>query len=764
MIRSVSRPCVVCTIVMTLVVMILIPASSSNLDSPAGPSDIHPCSVNMTRPGLVFSTFIDGSDEERVFGIELDNYENAYIFGATMSNDLNTTREALQENYTSLPTPDWDGYIARVSSDGSDLLACTYIGGSGADIVSDVIVLPNDDVLILGYTNTTDLDTTPGAFQSTYQGGLRDAFVGVASADLTTWRYLTYFGGTGYDGHTKGTVGDNGSVIIVGLTNSDDLPTTQGAYMTTQASSDGLYDMYAASLTEELDGLGFCTYLGGSENESLEGCHLDGSGNLYVIGATWSNDLIMPMAALDRTLDGPQDGVVFHINTEDGALLTATYLGGGGGDFITGIDIDRKGLVYLTGGTRSVDFPISQDAYRDSVDFFPSSNYPDAFISVLDQNLTQVSYGTYIGGSSRDRGAGITVDENGSFVDMVCFTNSTGVPCTSGCYNDKLSDRIQDAYDLLFYRFETTGWTPTYITYLGGMSKEEATNPLSIMERAPDGQILIGLETNSKDFPSTSQGYCRTFDGGYLTPALVRLNPVAVPPPEPIDVEVWEGDGRVVVSWDLTPYDNVHVVSLEVKRATSLEGPNHTFDPIYPPTSVLDDGPDLTNGVTYHYWVRIRTTSGWSDRTGPINATPMGVPVSGLELTAEVNNGTVMVNWSGTVDWRGGHDNRLILNRTREGFEEETIGNLSSDDTGFLDEEVPVLGKRYTYRIVPFNGRHHGNETQVTLMVYGLPSPPVINWTLEYDHNVSLRWQEPVSNGGLPLLGYRLFYRQNDTQ
>ena len=100
--------------------------------------------------------------------------------------------------------------------------------------------------------------------------------------------------------------------------------------------------------------------------------------------------------------------------TIDPVLDYSTYLGGTGDDFATGIAVDKAGNIYVAGGTRSVNFPIS-NAIQSA-----SAGDTDVFITKLSADGSTLIYSTYLGGSSfccvsggDDSAAAIAVDELG---------------------------------------------------------------------------------------------------------------------------------------------------------------------------------------------------------------------------------------------------------------------------------------------------------------------------------------------------------------
>lgn len=186
---------------------------------------------------LLFATYLGGSDLENVETHELavDEDENAIIASGSLSTDYPTTPGVVQPSYagsggrgtgggTNYPG---DVVVAKISADGTRLLASTFLGGRYGESVEGVEVDSNGDVSITGATFSDDFPVTGGALQ-TRLGGNADAFVVKLSADLTHILYATYVGGKGSEACRALAVSPVGAVIIGGATNTSGWPIVQG--------------------------------------------------------------------------------------------------------------------------------------------------------------------------------------------------------------------------------------------------------------------------------------------------------------------------------------------------------------------------------------------------------------------------------------------------------------------------------------------------------------------------------------------------------
>ena len=121
----------------------------------------------------VFSMLLGGSGSENLLMPTVDGKGNIYVVGSTSSKDLPVTADALQPTYGG---GTGDAMLAVFSPDGSKLLYCSYLGGSGDDLIRSITFGRNGEVYLVGSTSSEDFFVTPTALQRTY-GGKMDAFL-----------------------------------------------------------------------------------------------------------------------------------------------------------------------------------------------------------------------------------------------------------------------------------------------------------------------------------------------------------------------------------------------------------------------------------------------------------------------------------------------------------------------------------------------------------------------------------------------------------
>jgi hypothetical protein len=246
----------------------------------------------------------------------------------------------------------------------------TYLGGSGADSGSSIAVDASGSVYVTGSTSSLDFPTTPGALQTTADGGY-DAFVAKLNTTGTALVYSTYLGGNGDDYGYGIAVDASGNAYVTGSTSSWDFPITPGALQPSNSSEYYITDAFVAKLNATGTALLYATYLGGTNNDCGYGIAVDGSGNAYVTGSTSSWNFPITPGALQPTSGSDYyftDAFVAKLNAMGTALLYSTYLGGNGDDSGYGIAVDASGNAYVTGSTSSLNFPTTPGALQTTLD------------------------------------------------------------------------------------------------------------------------------------------------------------------------------------------------------------------------------------------------------------------------------------------------------------------------------------------------------------------------------------------------------------
>jgi hypothetical protein len=258
--------------------------------------DVFVTKLNSTGTGLIYSTYMGGSDYDFGYAISIDDSGNAYITGYTRSTDFDITPGAFQTTKQFGA----DVFVTKLNSTGTGLIYSTYIGGSFDEIGYSIALDGSGNAYITGDTGSTDYDITPGAFQTT-KGANSDVFVTKLNSTGTGLIYSTYIGGSSGDYGNAIAIDGSGNAYITGYTLSPDYDITPGAF---QTSNEGFNDVFVTKLNSTGTGLIYSTYIGGRSSDQGNGIAIDNSGNAYITGETWSTDYGITPGAFQTTFGG----------------------------------------------------------------------------------------------------------------------------------------------------------------------------------------------------------------------------------------------------------------------------------------------------------------------------------------------------------------------------------------------------------------------------------------------------------------------------
>jgi len=211
------------------------PGAYQRKHAPGVERDFHLAKLSSDGPRLIFGTYLGGSAHEQyeTHNLALDAQGNAVIAAGTTSSDFPTTPGVYNRTFNGggYPHGNYPGdvVVAKISADGTTLMASTFFGGRLGESVEGIAIDRSGNIYVTGATGSPDLPTTPGAFQRALKGV--DAFVVKFSPDLRQVLYSSYIGGgagKGTDLCRCATLDPAGNFIIAGETDSTDWPTLNG--------------------------------------------------------------------------------------------------------------------------------------------------------------------------------------------------------------------------------------------------------------------------------------------------------------------------------------------------------------------------------------------------------------------------------------------------------------------------------------------------------------------------------------------------------
>jgi uncharacterized repeat protein (TIGR01451 family) len=495
-------------------------------------------------PVLRYSTFIGGTNSvdfngnpapagTTVAGMAVDAKGDVYIGGTTTATDFPTTTGAFNRS------PGFDcergapacasssGFMTKLNASGSVLVYSTYINTASNGVGINALAI---DGAGNAYFTSTD-----GCSDCSETPIVVDKLNAAGSALI----YSFFFGGSCGFGFSMGNaiaVNAAGEAYVAGHTSDGCLPTTSAAFQPTfNGNGDaGFIVRVNAAGTAALD----ATYLGSnssgteSSEERITDLKLDTSGNVYVTGVTSSPSRFPHSASFGQGLTdqfGNVDaGFVSKFGPTLSGLAFSTVLGGAQPG---GIALDSAREPFMTGGTRSVGFPVTPGAFQTTLRPgncpIAGSSFPctHGFVTKLNATGSALVYSTFLEGSTSDAGTSIGVDSGGN-AHVTGVTNSADFPVTSSAFQKTypggtcFGGPCNSGFVTMVL---PTGKGLFFSSYLGGQGDDE---PVKIFVD-PAWNSFVAGGTTSKGFPTTAGVFQKTFSGaadGFVSKVIIEAD------------------------------------------------------------------------------------------------------------------------------------------------------------------------------------------------------------------------------------------------
>src|SRR3990170_8628839 len=248
---------------------------------------------------LLYSTFVGGRGNDVGYGLAVDVAGAASVVGSTGFPDFPSTPGSYQSSFIG-PT---DGFVVKLTPDGSTLAYATFLGGAGDDYAYKVAVDAAGNAVVTGGTYSADFPVTPGAFQPALRGG-QDSYVTKLKPAGNALVYSTFLGGSSADQGGAVAIDPSGAAIVAGSTYSTDFPTTPNAMQ--RGWHGGGFDAFVAKFGPT-GTVAYVTYLGGGGEDGARGAAADSGGYAYITGWTNSVNFTVTDGSLSNASNGGND-------------------------------------------------------------------------------------------------------------------------------------------------------------------------------------------------------------------------------------------------------------------------------------------------------------------------------------------------------------------------------------------------------------------------------------------------------------------------
>lgn len=407
-----------------------------------GQGDAFVAKISADGSGFEYCTYLGGADNDIAAGIAVDSLGRACVAGSTRST---------QSTFPVVNGPDLtyngegDGWVARLSADGTGLDYCGYVGGAGPDAVYG-IAEAGGAVALTGDTESNQATFPVLGGPSVLFAGESDAFVSLLNTSGTGYQFSGYIGGADVETGNGVAIDANGVVHVAGSTLSrhDTFPVVGGPDLT---HNGGESDAFIARVQPDGD-LTLLTFLGGIGWDSAQAVAVDPAGNTYVAGVTDSDERTFPAIigpdlthanrpVSRRRRPGPlplaaseYDGFVAKLPAHAAAFDYCGFVGGSGLDAVYGIAVDADGFAYIAGQTQSTQrsFPVTIGP-----DLTYGGGFSDGFVARIHSDGSRFNYLGYLGGASTDAASGVAVDATGAaYVSGLTSSRPNSLPVRNG--------------------------------------------------------------------------------------------------------------------------------------------------------------------------------------------------------------------------------------------------------------------------------------------------------------------------------------------
>lgn len=505
------------------------------------PDGFDACHELVIDPLLIFSTY-SGANADN-WGSTATPGERGTLYSAgiashNLTNGLNSagfsgtfpaTSGAFQKTYGG----EFDVAILKYDSLGRNVLYASYLGGSNCESPHSLVVNKNNELIVLGTTESSNFPATANAYKTNFSGGTlvrsvfyyengTDIFLAKISADGTSLLASTYLGGAENDGgnfvgsELRRNYGDDlrGDVITDDQNNIYISSVTQSSNLATlNTYQGGFSDAYLAKFSPDLKTMIWSRYIGGTGHDAAHTMKFS-QGHLYVAGGTTSADFPMSGSPAQPAYAGGVDGWIARLTLDGQNITNATFTGSGAFDMVYFLDVNATGEVYVYGQTNGQRPVFPDDIYRDE----NSGQFLQKFNPDLSEALFYTVFGSGKGSPDISPTAFLVNDCNNLF--MAGWGGSLNLEMSGGNAFDTHTFSLAptaDAYqsttlghDFYLIVLSSEAKEKLYATFLGGSARTHVDGGTSRFDK--QGVVYHAVCAGCRgidDFPTTANAVSR---------------------------------------------------------------------------------------------------------------------------------------------------------------------------------------------------------------------------------------------------------------
>ncbi len=709
-----------------------------------GRSDIYIAKFNSTYNGIIASSYFGGSGKEGIgynHPFVVDTSSNIHIIGWTTSSDLGTTPNAVCATYH--PSLE-DSFVLKMNGNMTEMSYLSYFGGTGDDRAHSIFLESDGSMILVGRTSSEDLNVTNDAW-STSNYGDRDCFITLIGLKSPQPIYSTYLGGSGDDYCTGALFNETSqSVTIVGWTQSEDLPSTNGCY--NRKFTGGTRDLFLIEFSITQSTVLYCTYIGGGLSNTEERTPttpesvVSTDGSLTVVGRTNADDFPTTSGAYCRTYNGGEyDSFILNIDLRPVAPPPVPTLIAKGDDDLVKLNWSSSpSEAYVLEG-----YNVYRGTDEGSIRLFRSNVKDEYYLDTDVENGNAYFYQVAAVNSAGESGLS-------NLVQVVPM----GLPSPP---RDFLVDTGNGTVNITWDTPSDLGGGTLLGYYLyrgpdeGNMSVIH--QPSADELRHVDTDVEVGEVWFYKLVASNERG-----KGLFTTTLNVT---VTSPPTAPLDFDVTAGPGKVLLSWEApASYGGTVLLGYRVLRGSHADM-METIATILPDSYEYEDK-EVINGSTYHYRIQAYSSVGSGRLSEVIPATPYGPPGNPIIDNIEFGDGQVWIEWTPPKNTGA---RPIIGYNIHLGSSPETLSLAKSIDVSTSDFLTGLENEVRVY--IAVTALNEVGEGSPSGIVSGTPyrrpdTPTGPISTLMPGDGIHVSWGPPTDVNGSGVLLYHLYKGLND--
>ena len=661
--------------------------------------DIFISRISPSGSSLVYSTFAGGNMSDEGSSIDVDSSGHAYVTGRTQSKDL-----YLKNPYDDELEGEYDLFVMKLEPDGSDAVFSTYLGGNEIwyEAASFIRIDAQGNPYVCGISNAWDFPTTKGSYMTSLPSGWNPGILFRLSSNGQDLDFSTFLGGENSPSCIDLT---SDSIFITGTTYSPDLDTTPDAF---DDELGGRSDAFLMKMDRSLSTMLYCTYLGGSSDESSYSVNVFGDGAPAVGGFTFSSDFPLSKHPLMSKIRGDASGFATFFTSDLGGLSFSSYFGGDGEDEVRWIYQNDPNNLYITGITSSKDLPVHGNAYDDTVsdyDMYAARIKLNSFPPTPPMNLTST------------RG-----DEN--------ITLHWDPPLHDG--NETITN---------------------YTIYMSPLNR--SFEEVGVVEPDVFTFIHMRLDNGKKYYYYVTANNI----AGESLPSRVTMGIPARPPSVPEILSINGGNGSVRIEWSDPPdCGGDPYITFNVYMGTSSDSLESVCRELEEHEYTMTG---LENGKTYFFSISASNSMGEGPDSTPFSVVPMKLPSAPRNLTCLRGPRYIHLFWDGPAD-SGGDANlfySVYISEEHGDFSKlkDQIGGHDFNATGLVN------GRLYHFKVAAVNEKGEGPKTEVLGAIpLDVPLPPENVHVINGNMRAQIEWDPPSYTGGDDTVLYNVYLSESD--